>query len=355
MNIKTSFHIVIAVITAFQIVLFGVISEAQAGPTLDATQARGSLLCSTAGHLHTVPSDYEKPGNMEGFDRDFCRAIAAATLGDASAVKFSQLVPTNRFLSLQKGEKGDGVDVLVRTTTWNLTRDASMHVHFAAINFYDGQGFLARKSLGVTRLSDLRKMNKEATVCVEASTTSLDNVKNYIIDQGLPVKLIEFTAYEELRFAFNSGRCDLYTSDQSHLIKVRLEDTSDPKNYVILEDVVSKEPLGVAVRDDDAQWFNIVRWAVYATIQAEELGITSANADDLRENGTTAQKRFLGEDTGFGKLLGLDDKWAYRIVKSVGNYGEIFERNLGEATIYNVKRGVNNLWTRGGLMYSPPF
>ncbi|MFC1673677.1 amino acid ABC transporter substrate-binding protein [Pseudomonadota bacterium] len=351
MKIIANIHFALVVIGLSGGTLLWGINEAHAGPTLDATRARGSLLCSTAGHLHSDPGDYVKPGRIAGFDRDFCRAIAAATLGDPLAIEFSQLVPQNRFQALQEG----AVDVLVRSTTWTLGRDSSLGVHFAAVNFYDGQGFIAPKSLGVKSLLELRDTGKEATACVEKSTTSRDNVYDFIQDHKLPVKLMEFHSFEELRYAFITGRCDLFTSDQSYLVEVRIESVPNPDDYLILDDVISKEPLAAAVRDDDAQWFNIVRWAVYATVQAEELGITSANADALREDGTVVQRRFLGAEPGFGKALDLNDDWAYQVVKSVGNYGEIFERNLGAGTDFNLDRGINELWTRGGLMYSPPF
>lgn len=342
----------VMVAAALTLLLMGMdIHAAQAGATLDATLARGRLLCSTAGHLHTDPMNFETPGTIAGFDRDFCRAIAAAVLRDRSAIQFIQLVPKNRFQALQEG----AVDVLVRSTTWTLSRDTTLGVHFTAVNFYDGQGFIAPKNLGINRLSELREKGKTATACVEKSTTSSENVAQYIRAHDLPIKMMEFNAYEELRYAFISERCNLYTTDRSFLTEVRNNDMPKPDDYVILEDVISKEPLAVAVRDDDAQWFNIVRWVVFATIQAEELGITSANADTLRNDGTAAQKNFLGADPGFGKILGLNDDWTYQVIKAVGNYGEIFERNLGSETAYNLDRGPNKLWTKGGLMYAPPF
>jgi len=330
---------------------WGTYAQAISGPTLKNTIARGSLLCSTAGSLHTDPLDLQKPGSIAGFDRDFCRAIAAAIFGDPTSVKLTQLVPKNRFQALQDG----AVDVLVRTTTWTLKRDTSLGVHFAATNFYDGQGFMAPKSLGVTSLLDLRKFGKTATACVEKDTTSAKNIIDYIKDHNLPIKVLEFNAFEELRYAFHTGRCNLYTGDRSFLIEVRISNVPVPQNYMILDDIISKEPLGIAVRDNDPQWFNIVRWVFNATVQAEELGITSVNVDDLKANGTSVQRRLLGADPGFGKDLGLSDDWAYQVIKHVGNYGEIFERNVGQKTIYGLKRSINDLWNRGGLMYAPPF
>lgn len=350
-KVKFRYKLLFTAIVGVQFVLLGGVNEAHAGSTLDAVRARGKLLCSTAGNIYAGRVDYAKPGNMSGFNRDFCRAIAAATLADGSAVKFIPLVPKNRFQALQEG----AIDVLIRSTTWTLIRDSSLGVHFAAVNFYDGQGFLAAKSLGIKSLSELRKKGKKATVCVEKNTTTIDNVKEYIRTHDLPIKVIGFNAFEEARYAFIDRRCDLFTADRSFLMEVRVDDTPKPDNYIILQDIISKEPLAAAVRDNDPQWFNIVRWSVYATIQAEELGITSANVDALRKDGSTPQRLFLGANPSLGKALGLNDDWAYQIVKSVGNYGEIFERNLGKGTVYNIKRGINDLWTRGGLMYSPPF
>lgn len=356
-RIMRSTRLAIAALTATAMALcfnVGVAHSVDAfvGPdTLAAVQARGKVLCSTAGHLSAARS-LDQPGAISGFDRDFCRAFAAATLGDPKALEFVLLVPKNRFEALSEG----AVDVLVRSTTWNYERDTTMGLHFAAVNFYDGQGFVAPVKLGVKRLRDLREHGQTAVACVEKGTTSQENVANYIHDHDLPVTMMEFNAFEELRYAFITGRCDLYTSDRSFLAEFRNAEMPVPDDYLLLEDVISKEPLGVAVRDDDIQWFAIMRWVVFATIQAEELGITSANVDALLKTGTRVQKHFLGAgEPGFGKGLGLGDDWAYQVIKAVGNYGEIFARNLGPDTPYNLDRGANALWTRGGLMYAPPF
>lgn len=338
------------VLLAFQITCMVTSSDAQAGQTVQAIKARGALNCSTAGHLNT-PRQYSQPGTIAGFDRDFCRAVAAAVLGDVRKIKFILLVPQNRFEALQKR----AVDVLVRSTTWTLSRDADLGVHFTAVNFYDGQGFVARKNLGIKSLLELKPKGKKASACVEQSTTSAGNIADYIRDHDLPITLKPFGSFEELRYAFFTEHCDLFSADQSFLVEFRSTEPPIPDDYVVLDDVISKEPLGAAVRDDDAQWFNIVRWTIYATIQAEELGITSHNVDTIRKNGSTAQRRFLGAESGIGKPLGLDDNWAYRIVKYVGNYGEIFERNLGQGSDFKLERGLNALWTKGGLMYAPPF
>ena len=236
-----------------------------------------------------------------------------------------------------------------------MTRDTELGVHFAATNFYDGQGFVAPKSLGVNNLKELKSKGKTARACVEKSTTSEDNIAEYVRDNDLPITLKPVASFEEVRYAFLAGDCDLFSADRSFLVEFRLKETPIPDNYVLLEDVISKEPLGTVVRDDDAQWFNIVRWVSFATIHAEELGITSKNVDDMLKSGNSAQRRFLGGEPGMGKPLGLDDSWAYRIVKAVGNYGEIFDRNLGTKTEFKMDRGLNQLWNKGGLLYAPPF
>lgn len=332
------------------VVFAGTSFGALAAQTLDAIKARNLLNCSTAGHLNTA-REYETPGTIAGFDRDFCRAIAAAVLNDATRINFVLLVPLNRFQALQEG----AVDVLIRSTTWTLSRDASLGLHFAAVNFYDGQGFVARKSLGVKSLLELKPKGKTAIACVEENTTSRENIAEYIKDNNLPITLMPFTAFEELRYAFFTERCDLYSSDLSFLAEFRTNETPEPNSYVLLDDVISKEPLSAVVRDDDPHWFNMVRWVIFATIQAEELGITSQNIDTVRQSGTTAQRRFLGAEPGIGEPLGLDDAWAYRIIKQVGNYGEIFDRNLGKDSAFKLDRGLNTLWTHHGLMYAPPF
>lgn len=348
---RLSTHILAIALSVISI-LAASIPTAFAQSTFATIKARGFLLCGTAGRLNT-PRDYNQPGTITGFNRDFCRAIAAATLKNASKVKYIHLVPRTRFAALQQG----AVDVLLRSTTWTLTRDMTLGIHFAAITFYDGQGFIAHKSLGIKRLSDLISQNKRATVCVETNTTTEINLDNLIREKNLPLKVMKFHSFEEARYAFFTGRCQIFSGDRSFLAEFGTSsDTLQPNStYTILEDIVSKEPLSIAVRNGDARWFGIVRWVVFATIEAEELGITSKNADFLRQNGTLDQKYFLGSTPGVGKPMGLDDAWAYRIVKAVGNYGEIFNRNLGPNTPYKLKRGLNRLWENGGLMYSPPF
>lgn len=318
---------------------------AHAGKTLDAVKARGQLVCgvNTSGPGF---SNADSQGRWTGLDVDFCRAVAAAVLSDASKVKFVPLNSQQRFSSLQAGE----IDVLSRNSTWTLTRDASLGVVFAGINYFDGQGFMVPKKL---KIDSAKKMNG-ATVCVQAGTTSEKNVADYFGANGMKYKPVVFDTAEAITSAFFSGRCQVYTTDMSDLAGARTK-APNADDYVILPQVISKEPLGPSVRRGDDEWFQIVRWTMYAMIEAEEDGLTQANVDEQKtSNKDPGVQRFLGVSEDTGKLLGLDAAWAYRIVKQVGNYGESFERNLGPKTPVGLPRGVNNLWTKGGLMYAPP-
>jgi len=321
------------------------VSPAYAGKTLDAVKARGQLVCgvNTSGPGF---SNADSQGKWTGLDVDFCRAVAAAVLSDASKVKFVPLNSQQRFTSLQAGE----IDVLSRNSTWTLTRDASLGVEFTGINYFDGQGFMVPKKLNI---ASAKKMNG-ATVCVQAGTTSEKNVADYFGASNMKYKPVVFDTAEAITSAFFAGRCQVYTTDMSDLAGAR---TKAPKadDYVILPEVISKEPLGPSVRRGDDEWFQIVRWTLFAMIEAEEDGLTQANVDQQKaSNKDPNVQRFLGVSEDTGKLLGLDKEWAYRIVKQVGNYGESFERNLGPKTPVALPRGVNNLWTKGGLMYAPP-
>ena len=318
---------------------------AHAGKTLDAVKARSQLVCgvNTSGPGF---SNADSQGRWTGLDVDFCRAVAAAVLGDASKVKFVPLNSQQRFTSLQSGE----IDVLSRNSTWTLTRDASLGVVFAGINDFDGQGFMVPKKL---KIDSAKKMNG-ATVCVQAGTTSEKNVADYFGANAMKYKPVVFDTAEAITSAFFAGRCQVYTTDMSDLAGAR---TKAPKadDYVILPQVISKEPLGPSVRRGDDEWFQIVRWTLFAMIEAEENNLTQANVDEQKTaNKDPGVQRFLGVSEDTGKLLGLDAAWAYRIVKQVGNYGESFERNLGPKTPVALPRGVNNLWSKGGLMYAPP-
>jgi general L-amino acid transport system substrate-binding protein len=332
-----------AIPAALAIAVFAL--PAYAGKTLDAVKARGQLVCgvNTSGPGF---SNADSQGRWTGLDVDFCRAVAAAVLNDASKVKFVPLNSQQRFASLQAGE----IDVLSRNSTWTLTRDASLGVVFAGINYFDGQGFMVPTKL---KIDSAKKLNG-ATVCVQAGTTSEKNVADYFGANAMKYKPVVFDTAEAITSAFFAGRCQVYTTDMSDLAGAR---TKAPKadDYVILPQVISKEPLGPSVRRGDDEWFQIVRWTLFAMIEAEENGLTQANVDEQKtSNKDPGVQRFLGVSEDTGKLLGLDAAWAYRIVKQVGNYGESFERNLGPKTPVALPRGVNNLWTKGGLMYAPP-
>ena len=318
---------------------------AHAGKTLDAVKARGQLVCgvNTSGPGF---SNADSQGKWTGLDVDFCRAVAAAVLKDADKVKYVPLNSQQRFASLQAGE----IDVLSRNSTWTLTRDASLGVVFTGINYYDGQGFMVPTKL---KVDNVKKLNG-ATLCVQAGTTSEKNVADYFAAQGMKYKSVVFDTAEAITSAFFAGRCQVYTTDMSDLAGARTK-ASNPAEYVILPQVISKEPLGASVRRGDDEWFEIVRWTQFALLEAEEYGLTQANVDAQKTaNKDPGVQRFLGVSEDTGKLLGLDAEWAYRIVKAVGNYGESFERNLGPKTPIGLPRGVNNLWTKGGLMYAPP-
>ena len=330
---------------ALAVVAAAVALPAHAGKTLDAVKARGQLVCgvNTSGPGF---SNADSQGKWTGLDVDFCRAVAAAVLNDASKVKFVPLNSQQRFTSLQAGE----IDVLSRNSTWTLTRDASLGVVFAGINYYDGQGFMVPKKL---KLDSAKKMNG-TTVCVQAGTTSEKNVADYFGANNMKYKPVVFDTAEAITSAFFAGRCQVYTTDMSDLAGARSK-APNPDDYTILPEVISKEPLGPSVRRGDDEWFQIVRWTLYAMLDAEENGLTQANVDQQKaSNKDPNVQRFLGVSEDTGKLLGLDKEWAYRIVKQVGNYGESFEKNLGPNSPSKLPRGVNNLWTKGGLMYAPP-
>jgi general L-amino acid transport system substrate-binding protein len=321
-------------------------APALAGKTLDAVKQRGQVAC---GVNTSAPgfSAADSQGRWQGIDVDLCRAVAAAVLGDAAKVRFVPLNSQQRFAALQAGE----IDILSRNTTWTLTRDASLGIVFTgAINYYDGQGFMVPKKLNVASAKKLGG----ATVCVQAGTTSEKNVAEYFAANGIKYKAVVFDTAEAIQAAFFAGRCQAYTTDMSDLAGARTH-ASNPGDFVVLPEVISKEPLGPAVRRGDDEWFQIVRWAFYATLEAEELGLSRANADKMKaESKDPSVQRMLGNGDDTGKLLGLDKDWSFRIVKQVGNYGESFEANMGPKTPLGLPRGVNKLWTQGGLMYAPP-
>ncbi|PST18558.1 amino acid ABC transporter substrate-binding protein [Mesorhizobium plurifarium] len=312
--------------------------------TLDGVKERGELRCGVSQGVLGFSAPDEK-GEWSGFDIDFCRAVAAATLGSADKVKYVPLSTKERFTALQSGE----VDLLSRQTTWTLSRDADLGMSFVGVTYYDGQAFMVRSDIGVNSVKEL----SGASVCTETGTTTEQNMADYFSANKIEYQVIAFEKADQTIQAFNSGRCDVYSTDASALYSQRLT-LNDPDRFIVLPEVISKEPLGPAVRQGDDQWFKVVRWTLFAMIEAEELGITRENAASLLETGNTAQKRFLGIDNEAGKALGLDPKWAYRTVAAVGNYGEVFERHLGRESALKIDRGLNKLWNDGGLIYAPP-
>lgn len=317
----------------------------QAGSVLDAVKARGQVICgvntAAPGFSHA-----DSKGEWTGLDVDTCRAVAAAVLGDAKKVKFVPLSSPQRFTALQSGE----IDVLARNTTWTLTRDASLGAVFAAISYYDGQGFMVPKKLGVTSAKQLNG----ATVCLQSGTSSVQTLADYFAANKMKYKPVMFDTTEATQSAFLSGRCQVYTTDMSDLAGARTR-ARNPQDFVILPETISKEPLGPSVRRGDDEWFQIVRWSFYTLLEAEESGLTKANIDQMRATSKSPQvMRLAGTGDDTGKLLGLDKDWSYRIIKQVGNYGESWTANFGPGTALNLPRGLNKLWTQGGIMYAPP-
>ncbi|MFN3879956.1 MAG: amino acid ABC transporter substrate-binding protein [Nitrincola lacisaponensis] len=312
--------------------------------TLDTVKNRGAVQCGVSDGLPGF-SATDSAGRWQGIDADFCRAVAAAVLGDAEKVNFVSLTATERFTALQSGE----IDVLPRNTTWTLTRDASLGLNFTGVNYYDGQGFLVSKELGVSSALEL----DGASVCISSGTTTELNLADYFRMNGMSYEPVLYDTSDQTAAGFEAGRCDILTSDQSQLYALRLQ-LSDPDSAVVLPEVISKEPLGPVVRQGDDVWFNIVKWTLFAKVNAEELGITSANVDEMTSSNDPSVQRFLGTSGNMGELLRLDNQWAYNIVKQVGNYGEVFERTVGTASPLNIERGLNALWTDGGLQYAPP-
>ncbi len=319
---------------------------AWAGPTLDGVRSRGVVTCGVNTGLagFSLP---DRQGDYRGLDADTCRAIAAAVLGDAKKVKFVAATAQQRFTLLQSGE----IDVLTRNTTWSLLRDTEQGFTFAPVTYFDGQGFMVPKKLGLKSAKEL----DGATICVQPGTTTELNLADYFRTNHLTFKPLVIEKLDEVENAYFSGRCDAYTTDRSGLASTRASKAPNPDDHVILPEVISKEPLAPAVRHGDDEWFDIVKWTVFALIGAEEKGITSENVDAMTKSDDPEVKRMLGVSAGMGKALHIDDKWVYNIVKQVGNYGEIFERNVGRSSPLKLERGLNNLWTKGGLMYAMPF
>ncbi len=325
--------------------LVGAAGTAYAGKDLDTIKARGNLICGVATGVAGFASA-DSQGKWTGLDVDTCRAIAAAIFGDADKVKFVPTTAQQRFTALQSGE----VDLLVRTTTWTLTRDTALGFDFTGVNYYDGQGFMVNKKLGVKSAKELNG----ATVCVQPGTTTELNLADYFRANKMTFKPVVIEKVEEVRAAFFAGRCDVFTTDASGLYSTRAANAPNPDDYIILPEIISKEPLGPLVRHGDNQFADIVRWTLFAQIEAEEYGITSKNIDEMMKSDNPTIKRILGVTPGMGKALGVDEKWVYNIIKQVGNYGEMFERNVGMGSPLKIARGQNALWTQGGLQYAPP-
>ena len=319
----------------------GSVAEAQ---TLKSVQQRGVLNCGANGNLAGFGLP-DAQGNWTGFDVDYCRAIAAAIFNDPSKVKFVPLTAKDRFTAVQSGE----VDVLVRNTTWTSSRDTTSGLNFTGINYYDGQGFLVRKALKVNSALEL----SDAAVCVQQGTTTELNLADFFRTNNMKLKTVTFATSDEAVKAYDAGRCDAYTTDASALYAERLR-TATPDDHVVLPDIISKEPLGPSVRHGDDQWFDIVRWVNFALINAEELGVSKANVDAQLKSDNPEIRRLLGTEGKQGEAFGLTNDFVVRMIKHVGNYGEIFEKNLGQGSPLKISRGLNALWTKGGLQYAPP-
>jgi general L-amino acid transport system substrate-binding protein len=328
--------------------LFG--KAAWAGPVFDKVRARGQLNCGVNLALAGF-SIADSKGHWTGLDVEYCRALAATLFDDPERVKYVPLNAQQRFTALQSGE----VDVLARNTTWTLTRDAGLGITFVGINFFDGQGFIVRKADQVQSVRDL----DGAAICVQTGTTTELNLADAFRKRGITFKQVAYEGFEESVNAFFSGRCDAYTTDASGLAVIRAKNAPNPDDYLILSEFVSKEPMGPAVQQGDPEWFDVARWTLFALINAEEFGLTRQNVDQIKATTTDPEvQRFLGVTPGLGKALALTDDWAYRIVRHVGNYGEVYERTLGMQSAMKLSRTFNRkanmLWTQGGLMYAPP-
>ena len=318
---------------------------AHAGKTIDAIKARGQLVCGVNTGLAGF-SAADSKGDWSGLDVDVCKAIAAALLSDASKVKWVPLNAQQRFTALQSGE----IDILSRNTTWTLTRDASLGMHFTNTTYNDGQGFMVPAKGKIKSAKQL----KGATVCVQSGTTTEKNLTDFSRANKLDIKPVVFEKQEASTSAYFTGRCQAFTTDASGLASIRNKEAKVPAEHLILPELISKEPLGPSVRRGDDEFFAIAKWVIYALIEAEEYGITQANADQMKTSTDPVVGRIIGSTEDTGKLLGLDKEWAYRAIKAVGNYGEIFERNVGPTSPLGLPRGVNNLWNKGGIMYAPP-
>ena len=322
----------------------GLTAQAADAQTLKTVKDRGMLSCGVSQGLPGFSSPDDK-GNWTGLDVDVCRASAGAIFNDPTKVKYVPLSAKDRFTALQSGE----VDVLSRNTTWTISRDTSLGANFTGVTYYDGQGFMVKKSLKVNSALELNS----ASVCVQTGTTTEQNLADYFKANNMKYEVIAFGTNDETVKAYEAGRCDVFTTDQSGLYANRLK-LANPGDHMVLPEIISKEPLGPMVRHGDDQWFDIVKWTLFAMITTEELGVTAKNVDEKGKQDNPELKRVLGTDGNFGEQLGLSKDWVVRIVKAVGNYGEVFDRNVGAGSPLGISRGLNNLWNKGGLQYAPP-
>ncbi|MEP7029959.1 MAG: amino acid ABC transporter substrate-binding protein [Pseudolabrys sp.] len=319
-------------------------AQSVSAQTLKTVKDRGMLNCGSNGTLAGFGLP-DAQGKWTGLDVDYCKALAAAVLGDANKVKFVPLSAKDRFTALQSGE----VDVLARNTTWTSSRDTSLGLNFAGVDYYDGQGFMVRKTLKVNSALELNG----ASVCVQQGTTTELNLADYFRASKMTVKTVTFATANEAIKAYDAGRCDAYTTDASGLYSERLR-LANAADHIVLPEIISKEPLGPAVRHGDDQWFDIAKWTLYALINAEELNITQKNIGEMMSSTNPDVKRFVGTEGNYGEQLGLSKEWAVNIVKAVGNYGEVFDRNVGAGSPLKIDRGLNKLWSKGGIQYAPP-
>ena len=326
------------------VIVAGLSAQSATAQTLKTVKDRGMLSCGVSQGLPGFSSPDDK-GTWTGLDVDVCRAIAATIFNDPTKVKFVPLSAKDRFTALQSGE----IDVLSRNTTWTLSRDTTLGANFTGVTYYDGQGFIVKKSLKVNSALELNS----ASVCVQTGTTTEQNLADYFKGNNMKYEVIAFGTADEAVKAYESGRCDVFTTDVSGLYAERLK-LASPADHVVLPEVISKEPLGPMVRHGDDQWFDLVKWVLFAMINAEELGITQKNIDEMAKSDKPELKRAFGTDGNLGEQLGLTKDWVIRIVKAVGNYGEAFDRNVGGGSKLGIARGLNQLWTKGGIQYAPP-
>lgn len=318
--------------------------SAAAAATLDDVKSKGFLQCGVSQGLIGF-SQPDEQNRWSGLDVDFCRAVAAAIFNDPEKVRFTPLTAKERFTALQSGE----VDILSRNTTWTMSRDTALGLKFAGVTYYDGQGFMVKKSLGVASAKEL----SGASACTQTGTTTELNLADYFRANNMPYEVVAFEKNDEVLAAYEAGRCDVFTTDASGLYADRLR-FANPDEHIILPEIISKEPLGPVVRQGDDQWFNVVKWAYYALLNAEELGVTQANVEEMKSSTNPEIKRLLGLEGNFGEGIGLSNDWAANVIRAVGNYGEIFDRNVGPNSRLGIDRGLNKLWTQGGIQYGMP-